>query len=117
MEIFRRRSSSVGWPVMMCFSVSPSRNAMAINAWPPSSPMSWMVQMLGRGQWQVNERNSRMELTNGTHVDSWEEELAPDEPLFGVVNHRLAGRAASEATHDRGTTARLCHPTPGIRNQ
>jgi len=31
--------------------------------------------------------------TNGTHVDSWEEELAPDEPLFGVVNHRLAGRA------------------------
>ena len=58
-----------------------------------------------------------MELTNGTHVDSWEEELAPDEPLFGVVNHRLAGRAASEATHDRGTTARLCHPTPGIRNQ
>jgi len=58
-----------------------------------------------------------MELTNGTHVDSWEEELAPDEPLFGVVNHRLAGRAASEATHDRGTAARLCHPTPGIRNQ
>src|SRR6202030_901349 len=59
---------------------------------------------------------TRTELTNGTHLDSWEEELASDESLFGVVNHRLAGRAASEATHDRGTTARLRHPTPGIGN-
>src|SRR5260370_1182252 len=35
---------------------------------------------------------------------------------FRSVNHRLAGRAESEASRDRGTTAGLCHPTPEIRN-
>jgi hypothetical protein len=34
-------------PPILCFKVTPSRNSIAMKAWPRSSPMSWMVQMLG----------------------------------------------------------------------
>ena len=32
---------------MQCFNVLPSRNSMARKGWPFSSPISWIVQILG----------------------------------------------------------------------
>src|ERR1017187_7616542 len=43
----RTNSVSIGRPPMQYFSITPSRNSMAMNACPSCSPMSWMVQMLG----------------------------------------------------------------------
>ena len=42
-----RISRSRGRPAMRCFRVTPSRYSMAMKARSFSSPMSWMVQMLG----------------------------------------------------------------------
>ena len=42
-----RVSNSSGRSPIKCFRVWPSRNSMAMNAWPSSSPMSWIVQIFG----------------------------------------------------------------------
>ena len=44
-------SSSMGRPAIRCFSVSPSRNSIAMKGWSLCSPISWIVQD-GSGQKQ-----------------------------------------------------------------